>query len=106
MIVAQFFKAKGNIVGFIVSGHAAYAAYGEDIVCAGVTSVVQFTANAITEVLLQKTTQIIICENKIEIKLPVDASMACYSFMEALLLHLNLMSGEYPGTIEVINSEV
>lgn len=106
MITAQFLKHQSNIVDFIISGHAEYAAYGEDIVCAGVTSVVQLTANAITEVLLQKTTQVIVDENKIEIKLPSDATACAYSFMEALLLHLNIMASEYPGTIQVINSEV
>lgn len=106
MITAQFLKHQSNIVRFIISGHAEYAAYGEDIVCAGVTSVVQFTANAITEVLLEKATKIIVDENKIEINLSGDASTCAYSFMDALLLHLNVMSSEYPGTIQVINSEV
>jgi len=42
MIRATFLESKsGELQGFIVEGHAGYAPAGEDIVCAGVSALVQ-----------------------------------------------------------------
>src|SRR5690606_9292041 len=42
MIRATFFENKsGELQGFIVEGHAGYKPAGEDIVCAGVSALVQ-----------------------------------------------------------------
>ncbi|MFY9272078.1 MAG: ribosomal-processing cysteine protease Prp, partial [Thermacetogeniaceae bacterium] len=42
MIRATFFEnSSGELQGFIVEGHAGYAPAGEDIVCAGVSALVQ-----------------------------------------------------------------
>ncbi|WP_054956371.1 ribosomal-processing cysteine protease Prp [Paenibacillus dakarensis] len=40
-------KEDGLIHGFEVKGHAGYAAHGQDIVCAGVSSVTVGTVNSI-----------------------------------------------------------
>ncbi|HHV34534.1 MAG TPA: ribosomal-processing cysteine protease Prp [Syntrophomonadaceae bacterium] len=45
MINATFFEGKhGELRGFLVRGHAGYAPAGEDIVCAGVSALVQTAA--------------------------------------------------------------
>ncbi len=42
MIRATFFDSgNGELQGFIVQGHAGYAPAGEDIVCAGVSALIQ-----------------------------------------------------------------
>ena len=51
MISIDFFAAQGALTGFSAHGHADTAPYGEDIVCAAVSSACLLTANTITEVL-------------------------------------------------------
>ena len=40
-----------HIVGFVISGHSGYAARGQDIVCAGISAIVQTTILGLQEVL-------------------------------------------------------
>ena len=49
MIFAEFFIKNSAYVGFKFKGHAGYDDFGNDIVCASVSSAVQLTANTITE---------------------------------------------------------
>lgn len=52
MIHANFYtNSDDEFIGFIVRGHAGVGRYGEDILCAGVSSAVMLTANTITEFL-------------------------------------------------------
>ena len=45
LIKIKFEYDKNNIIGFKVSGHANYANYGKDIVCASVSSIVITSIN-------------------------------------------------------------
>ena len=47
MISIQITKKNNNIDKIILKGHAGYAAYGKDIVCAGVSAVLTTSVNAI-----------------------------------------------------------
>ena len=47
MIKVKFFKNNDGYQGFEVSGHAGYAEYGSDIVCASVSCLVINTINSI-----------------------------------------------------------
>ena len=47
MIRVQWKKTKDNIVAITFLGHAMYDDYGKDIVCAGVSSILIKTVNAI-----------------------------------------------------------
>ena len=47
MIEVTFDKKNGKLTGFTFDGHAGYAEYGKDIVCAGVSSLVLNTINSI-----------------------------------------------------------
>lgn len=50
MITASFRRtAKGSYKSFRISGHSGYAAAGEDIVCASVSSAVMLTINTASE---------------------------------------------------------
>lgn len=104
MIQASFTKTEGKLTAFSLKGHAGYDDYGKDIVCASVTSAVQLTANAITEV-LKVPAEVQVQNNQIKLKLPGGFPQA-EAFMDALLLHLTLLSEDYPGTIKVKVSEV
>ena len=45
------FTQKGRAVGFRLKGHAEQGAYGEDIVCAGISAITQTAVLGVTEVL-------------------------------------------------------
>lgn len=105
MIRAIFCKQKDVYKGFSVSGHACYADYGNDIVCASVTSALQCTTNGIVEILKVKV-DVDVSENEIKLSL-VDTDNSCaVAFLQAFYLHLELLSQDYNGTIKLIISEV
>ena len=105
MIRANFTRAEGKLTAFSLSGHAGYDEFGKDIVCASVTSAVQMTANAITEVLKVKA-DVKVLDNQINMKLPQNCPQEAFSFMDALLLHLEILAEDFEGTIKVKVSEV
>ena len=41
MTKVEVFKKDGKIVKLTANGHSGYGAYGEDVVCAGVSSIIQ-----------------------------------------------------------------
>ncbi len=105
MIKAEFRFKKGVPVSFRVSGHSGYAEKGNDIVCAAVSSAVQLTVNGITEV-VRTACGVGVGEESVELILPQTARPADWQFVNALRLHLQNLAAAYPGTIDLINSEV
>lgn len=105
MIQATFFGTREKLSGFSLSGHAGYADYGQDIVCASVSSAVQMTVNGVTEV-LKINASVRVEENLIQMKLSKQDAQKAQPFLQALLLHLNLLSEDYEGTIQVNLTEV
>ena len=51
MVRVTVFTEQGTPVGFELSGHANQGAYGEDIVCAGISAITQTALLGITDVL-------------------------------------------------------
>ena len=105
MIQANFTKTEGKLTAFSLKGHAGYDEFGKDIVCASVTSAVQLTANAITEVLKVKA-DVQVLDNQIRLTLPKNPPQEALHFMDALMLHLEILAEDYEGTIKVKVSEV
>lgn len=107
MITARFQRSKGRLAGFCVSGHAGYADYGSDIVCASVTSAVQLTANGITQCLDIKAQVSADPDGGVKLALPQDCQREdAQAFLKALYLHLTVLSQDYQGTIKIIDAEV
>ena len=107
MIRAEFFYKKGEPQKFVISGHAGYAESGKDIVCASVSSAVQMAINGITEV-VRIHCDIHVDEetNAIECILPPSPRPAAWHFVSALRLQLGNLSEDFPGTINLIITEV
>ncbi len=102
MITARFAQKDGRFCSFMVSGHSGYAESGSDIVCAAVSSAVQLTANAITEVAGIKA-MVKVNEDNISLTLPNGCeSDACELLISALYLHLTLLAEDYKDAIQVI----
>lgn len=110
MIQAKFEKSHEGFHSFSVSGHAGFADFGEDIVCAGVSSAVQLTVNAITEI-LQLDVGVEVEENLIRLTLPEPTAKPerwreAQHFIEAFRLQLVLLAEDYPNRIQITDLEV
>ena len=87
-----------------ISGHAEFAAHGEDIVCAAVTSAFQLCANGITEI-LRVDAQVSIGGDTASIALPDNSGLAAEAFLSALKLHLTILGEQYPENIEIMEDK-
>ncbi len=105
MILARFYSKKGKTCACSISGHAGYADFGNDIVCASVTSALQMASNGITEI-LKVPADVKVSENEVFVKLPEGSKSAAYDFLEALKMHIEILAEDYKGTIKVKVSEV
>lgn len=99
MIEAVFKQDGKGITAVSISGHAGFAEYGSDIVCASVTSAVQMTANGITEI-LKVPALVTVEENSIVIELE-QTTVAARDMLAALKLHLELLSQDYKAHIKI-----
>lgn len=86
--------------GFIISGHAG-GQYGQDIVCAGVSSAVMFTINTVTDFFVSDA-DVKIEKNKVGLRLnnPQNDSNS-RALIFSLENHLRLLSEEY-GKIKIV----
>lgn len=105
MIEAEFFRHGDAWRGFHVTGHAGFADYGNDVACASVSSALQMTANAITEILHVKA-QVDVAENDITLLLSDPENREAQNFIEAFRLHLSLLMEDYENTIQITDAEV
>lgn len=104
MITAVFFKSGNDLIGFEVAGHAGFDDFGKDIVCAGVSSAVMLTANAITEQ-FGISAEANADGEKISVRLS-EADANGSRLILALEEHLKYFSSQYKGTIKIVNLEV
>lgn len=100
MINAEFYLKDEVFNGFSIKGHAGYADFGLDVVCASVTSAVELTANAITEI-LQANATVAVLENEVRLSLKDTNCNDAVNFIRALRLHLELLQNDYKENIRV-----
>jgi uncharacterized protein YsxB (DUF464 family) len=99
MIQADFFESDGKLTGFRISGHSGYAESGSDIVCAAVSSAVQFAANTVTEGFGLKAD--VSAEGEtVGFGLCGDDERAV-TVIRMLKLHLECLSEDFPETIKI-----
>lgn len=109
MITAKFLSKEGKLIGFKVSGHADFSDFGNDIVCASVSSAVQLVCNTITEY-FKSNAKVFVDENQgISLKL-IDYSNSNGVFSIALIesfkLHLENLLEDFPKNIKIKITEV
>lgn len=105
MITAEFFRKKSVLIGFSIRGHADYSD-GDDVVCASVSSAVQFTCNLITES-FKIEADINVLNDKINLMLTSSPNREnAVKVIDALKTHLELLAQDYEGTIKITFSEV
>ena len=105
MIEAVFERKNGRLCGFSVRGHAGYADAGEDIVCAAVSSAVQFTTILITES-FQEQDEERQDGDRITVRLKAPDMGQSARVIGGLYQHLQYISEDYPGTISIQIMEV
>ena len=106
MINAKFFRMGNCLIGFSVSGHAAYDNSGKDIVCASVSSAVQLASNMITDGFKIKA-NVSVDNQKINLLVTDSENLenACV-VIDSLYQHLMFISEDYKETINITLSEV
>ena len=105
MTTVEFFDQDGRISGFTVSGHSGYGEEGTDIVCAAVSTAVQFAECTITDVLGNRVkTKVNEEEARITLTLPTvcEDEDAVQAVLSGLLLTLVNLREQYPDYIEVL----
>jgi uncharacterized protein YsxB (DUF464 family) len=105
MIVAEFFRKNSEIVGFKIKGHAGYDEYGKDIACASVSSAIMLTANMITESFGYEAE--VSDENEaVVLKAEFFGDGVLQKIFNGLIMHLEMLSQEFKGTIKIKFTEV
>ena len=105
MTKVEFFDQDGRISGFTVSGHSGYGEEGTDIVCAAVSTAVQFAECTITEVLGNRVkTKVNEEEARITLTLPnvCEDEDAVQAVLTGMMLTLCELRDQYPEYIEVM----
>jgi len=106
MISVVLFSREGCVIGFRVTGHAGYADRGSDVVCAGVTTAVQMTANGVTEC-AGVDAEVEVSDNLISLRLPDRCQNESASILlRSFELQMKIMTEEYNEFIALTYAEV
>ncbi len=101
MTKATFYFDGDVPYGFLISGHSDYAAEGEDIVCASVSSVAYMTANTITDV-LEVNAKIEVSDAKMKLTVNKEQRHITKDILLGLKLHLDSLAEDYPKFLETL----
>lgn len=106
MIRAELFLDSGGLLtGFHITGHSGMAQYGEDVLCAFVSSAAYMAANTITEIVCADARANVddgdMCLDVSEKDIP-----QCQVILKGLRLHLQETEKQYPDNLKVILTEV
>lgn len=105
MINVKFFIDQNDMpVGFTVSGHAGYADFGKDIVCASVSSAVMLTVNTAMQN-FNISADLNVGDNVVSCKFKESSSDGA-KLLLGLKAHFDALSEDYPKSIKVNISEV
>lgn len=103
MIRAIFEKKDNCFVSIDMTGHAGFADYGKDIVCAAASSALMTALNGITEC-AGIDGEVTVDDNRVFFK--TSPSQQAHLFLDALRLQLCNIEEQYRGTVKVIITEV
>ena len=109
MTTVTFLTEEARIVGFDAQGHSGYAAEGEDLVCAAVTSAVRLVEATVNDVMgLCAAVKVGEQDTAISFRLPgglaPTAESTCQNLLTALMVYLAKLHDEYPENIEVMEA--
>ncbi len=106
MITAEFFRSReGFLKGFHITGHSGMAEYGEDVLCAFVSSAAYMTSNTVTDVICADAHAEVGDGDMLLTVTEKDIS-ECQIILEGLRLHLEETEKQYPDNLKLILTEV
>jgi uncharacterized protein len=103
MIRIKVLKKNNNIEKITFRGHANYAEYGKDIVCAAASATVLTTINGILS-LDSSTIDVIQKDNNIDISI-IKHNNISDKLLSNMLNSLKTIKSNYPKNIEIIEEE-
>ena len=105
MTTIRFYRTHGRLTGFSCVGHSGYAASGEDIVCAAITSAIRLAECTINDV-LSAGAAVSVDQMTAEISLTLPASCKrraeCEAVLTGLFLYMSELSKENPNHLTVL----
>jgi len=108
MTTVTFLTEEARIVGFDAQGHSGFAAEGEDIVCAAVTSAVRLVEATNDVMGLCAAVKVREQDAAISFRLPgglaPTAESTCQNLLTGLMVYLAQLHDEYPENIEVMEA--
>ncbi len=110
MTTVTFHTEGSRITGFDAVGHSGYAAAGEDIVCAAVTSTVRLVECVLNDVMgISAAVKVNEKTAAISLRLPGSlgqtAESTCQTILTGMMVYLSQLHNEYPDNIEVMEAE-
>lgn len=88
-----------HIDGIKMSGHANYAEHGKDIVCAGVSTLVQTLIQSIEELTADKI-QYVMSPGSVDLKFR-DLSEHAQLLVDSFFVGIEMIASEYPNNIKL-----
>ncbi|MBE6990849.1 MAG: ribosomal-processing cysteine protease Prp [Ruminococcaceae bacterium] len=109
MTTVTFLTEEARINGFDATGHSGYAAAGEDIVCAAITSAVRLVEATVNDVMgLCASVKVDEETGSIAFRLPgglsQTAEATCQAILTGMMVYLATLHDEYPDNIEVMEA--
>ena len=110
MTTVTFHTEGSRITGFDAVGHSGYAAAGEDIVCAAVTSTIRLVECVLNDVMgISAAVKVNERTAAISLRLPGSlgqtAESTCQTVLTGMMVYLSQLHNEYPDNIEVMEAE-
>lgn len=99
MIKVDIYRNEQTITGFSISGHANTAPRGQDIVCAGVSSLAQTAVLGVTKY-LGREVDFAVASGKLELALQETDSLTS-AILETMLLGLTEIERLYPRKVRI-----
>jgi uncharacterized protein len=99
-ILVRFERHRRIIVAFEVVGHAGFAAAGRDIVCAGVSALVQATTHGLRQHCHQQAA-VTDSDARYSLRLTGPASACSQALLATMLSGLQAIARSHPGYIRV-----
>ena len=92
------------ITGFECRGHADFAAYGKDIVCAAVSILATTCVNAL-ETVAGVRAEAAVTDGKMKVSLPRDAGHDAQVILQSMRRGLRDIADAYPKNLQLIENE-
>ena len=105
MVNVEVKRHNGTIDNILIHDHAEYAENGQDLVCAGVSSISVGMLNALDQLTGQDVCDLIMKEAYVEIRLKKRDKTA-ELLMEALVIQLKTLEENYHKYITICDQEV